>query len=110
MKRWMLSQFYLGENGWLQPVAAAYSQGCRWPLAPEAENEWALVECYVSPQQIEAAQQDPRIVVCPQVYDPAPLPASVIQAYADKGAIAGMSLGMLLSLLGTIEPLFAEGF
>ena len=61
-----------------------------------------------SPQQLEAAKQDSRVMVLPLVFDPSPLPQQVIDAYANRGATAGMSLAVLLSMLAAAEPVFGQ--
>jgi hypothetical protein len=107
MKRWVLSQFQLEqEGGYFRPVVADYAVGCRWPNGPTVEDGWSLVEIDSSPVQLEAIQQDPRIVVCPLVFDPTPLSQQIIDAYADKGAALGMSMGALLAMLAETEPLY----
>jgi hypothetical protein len=54
--------------------------------------------------QIAAAKEDPRVIVCPLLYDPTPVNPAIIAAYADKGATAGMSMGALIAMLAEVEP------
>jgi hypothetical protein len=103
----MLSQVVRDENGTITPACSAY---CAWWLCPEypsTEDGWALVLVQCFPMQVEAAKQDPRIVLCPLLFDPQPIPAQVAEAYADKGATPTMSMGALISMLAETEPLFA---
>jgi hypothetical protein len=95
---WMLSQFYTEPvNGWEWPVAASYSNGHDCPLHPDAPGGWALVRCDSAPQQIEAAEQDPRVQPYRTLWDP--LTPETVAAYQNKGATAGMMLGQLIQLL-----------
>ena len=106
--RWFLSQFY--QDGVVQvttPVCAAY--GAKWmcPTHPaDPTNGWALVQMLSDPHQIEAAREDPRVIVCPLVFDPAPLDPRIIAAYESWGATPGMTLAGLLSHLHEAEPSF----
>lgn len=98
MTIWMISQFYTEPvNGWDWPVAASYSNGHTCPRNPEAPETWALVQCDSSPQQIEAADQDPRVHPYRTMWDL--LTPETVTAYQKNGAIAGMMLGQLIQLL-----------
>lgn len=87
MTTWMLSQFYtepLHGNEW--PVAASYSNG----------------------QQIEAAEQDPRVQPYRTPWDT--ITPETVSAYASAGAVPGMMLGQLLTLLARICHVYSGGF
>ena len=106
--RWFLSQFY--EDTVIQsPVPVCSGYGMQWfcPTMPaDLASGWALVQMLADSHQIAAAGQDPRIVVCPLLFDPSPLPEAVINAYTSWGATAGMSLAALLAKLHAAEPVF----
>jgi hypothetical protein len=102
--RWMFSQFVHDEQiGMMAPVAAAYGNGWHCPEFP-AEGGSALCQVLCSTHQIAAAKEDPRIVVCPLLYDPTPVNSAIIAAYAGQGATAGMSMGALIATLAEVEP------
>lgn len=106
---WFLSQFYLDAALSIRvPVCTAY--GGKWlcPTGPATDDGWALVQMLSTPMQMEAATADGRVVVCPYLFDPSTVPASVTTAYAEWGATAGMSLGALLAKLSETEPLFSR--
>lgn len=92
----------------LVPVAASYGGSWHCPMYPSSPDGWALVEVAIASHQIEAAKTDPRIIVCPPLFDPSPLPAQVITTYANLGATDGMSLGALLAMLADREPIFGQ--
>lgn len=106
---WMLSKFYIHpDNGFTWPFAAAYSNGHLCPRCPEdIQNDWALVRCYSTPQQIEAAAQDPRVQPYRTLWDP--INRDTFEAYKTKGAAEGMLLGQLLQILAQTEPGYAGG-
>lgn len=107
--RWLLSQFFEDETiGHDVPVCNAYGGTWHCPTKPADANGWALVQILCDAHQLDAAAQDPRIVVCPLVFDPAPLPQKVIDAYASWGAVPGMSMGALLAKLAEAEPAFTH--
>lgn len=108
--RWVLSQFFTDDALNMRvPVARAYSTGYwRCPTNPVTDDGWALVQMYTSPLQLEAAKQDPRIVICPLTFDPAAVDQRVIDAYASWGATTGMSMGALIAKLADTEPGFAH--
>lgn len=108
-KRWVLTQFFRDENNQLRPVCSAYGGSCRCPMLPTTDDGLALVEMMTTPHQLDAAKQDPRVTVCPNLFDPSPLPQAVTDAYATRGATTGMSMGALMSMLGEIEPNFTQG-
>jgi hypothetical protein len=110
MSRWFLSQFY-SDGASTLPVCLAYSSG-QWhcPVFPSAEDGWALVEASTSPVQIEAAKQDPRVLVCPLTFDPSPVDQRIIDAYTSRGAATGMSMGALMAKLCETEPCFGQTF
>jgi hypothetical protein len=108
--RWFLSQFFEDDAiGHRVPVCSAYGGTWFCPTLPADEDGWALVQMLASPHQIDAAAQDPRVIVCPLVFDPSPLPKQVTDAYASWGASEGMSLAALIAKLAATEPLFAHG-
>lgn len=103
MTIWMLSQFYSEpelDREW--PVAATYSNGHHCPAHPVAPETWALVRCDSAPQQIEAAEQDPRVKVFRTLWDT--ITPETVTAYEGKGATQGMMLGQLLQKLAQLEP------
>ncbi len=108
--RWMLTQFFRDAQNNLVPVASAYGHRYRCPMNPATDAGWALIEIWAGAHQIDAAKQDSRIVVCPYLFDPTPLAAQVISAYASFGATTGMSMGALLALLADLEPIYAHSF
>jgi len=108
--RWMLTTFFRDELNNLIPVASAYGHTYRVPMNPPTDDGYALIEMWSGAHQIEAAKQDPRLIVCPYLFDPSPLPDAVIQAYASFGAIAGMSMGVLVAMLADIEPIYGYTF
>ncbi len=105
--RWVLSTFYTDSAGQTIPAVADYGQQWLCPTYPATSGGSALVLINIDPHQIDAAGQDTRIVVCPLTYDPSPVPASVVTAYASWGATTGMSMGALLAKLASAEPIFA---
>ena len=103
--RWMYSQFFTdAQLGMMAPVATAYGTGWQCPIFPTDEGGSSLCQILCNTNQIEAARQDPRIIVCPLLFDPTPLEQTIIDAYASQGAKAGMSLGALIATLAEIEP------
>jgi hypothetical protein len=108
--RYFLSQFFTDEALNMRvPVCRAYGTGSwKCPTNPATDGGWALVQMYTSALQIEAAKQDPRVVVCPLLFDPSPVPQAVIDAYTSWGATSGMSMGALLTKLAAKEPVFAH--
>ena len=106
--RWILSQFYITAAGQTVPVAADY--GAHWlcPTYSGTPDAWALVLIRIGPHQVDAARSDPRLVVCPLVFDPSPVPEAITEAYASWGATAGMSMGALLATLAAAEPIFGH--
>jgi hypothetical protein len=103
LTRWMLSQFFMSTFGQMIPVCSAY--GARWycPLKPDSVDGWALVQIWTSPDQIEAAKTDPRVVVCGN-NDFSTIPQEVVDTYSSMGATPGMVMGQLRAVLGAIEP------
>lgn len=105
--RWMFSQFNTDELiGMMAPVASAYGRGWQCPIFPAAEGDWALCQVLCDANQLAAAAQDPRVIVCPLLYDPAPLPQQITDAYAAQGATTGMSIGALIATLAATEPVY----
>jgi hypothetical protein len=109
-KRWFLSQFYVDtELNMPIPICTAYGSEWHCPTMPADINTgWALVVMHTSTHQIDAASQDPRVLVCPLIFDPTPVAQCIIDAYEHWGAIAGMSLGALLAKLAETEPIFGH--
>lgn len=105
MTRWLLTQFFRGTDGLLKPVCSAY--GARWfcPSYPATDDGWALTLMMTSPDQVEAAKLDPRVIVCGN-NDFSAIPGEVAAAYKDQGAVAGMKMGELRSVLADTEPLY----
>lgn len=104
----MLSKFFRDENENLVPVASAYGGRYSYPRSPATDDGWALVFMLTSPQQIAAARQDPRVVVCPLAFDNSAAPDEVISTYASWGVTAEMSMGSVLARLSETEPIFAQ--
>lgn len=104
--QWFLSQFYTDSIlGIDTPICTAYGGQYLCPLHP-ASGGWALVQMLSTSMQMDAARSDPRVLVLPYLFDPTPVAAAVITAYASMGATAGMSLGLLLATLAATEPLY----
>ncbi len=109
MSRWMLTQFFRDSTGLhLIPICSAYGNHWRCPMYPATDDGWALVEIVSAPNQLEAAKADPRVLVCPLLFDPSAVPQPVVDAYAAHGAAAGMSMGLLLSTLNEVEPIYSH--
>lgn len=111
-QRWFFSKFYQDETlNMPVPVCTAYGADWHCPTMPADINTgWALVYMYCNAHQLDAAAQDPRVLVCPLIFDPTPVAQSIIDTYADWGATAGMSLGALLAKLAETEPIFGHSF
>lgn len=92
----------------LVPVAPGYGANWFCPTNPATEDGWALVLISIDPHTIEAAAGDVRLVACPLVFDPAPVPAAVVAAYTASGATAEISMGALLAKLAESEPIFGS--
>jgi hypothetical protein len=103
---WMLTQFYIDStrDGFEWPVAAAYANGHTAPRHPDTSDGWALVFCNSDSHQIEAAAQDPRVQPYRTVWDT--ITPETVAAYAAQGAVTGMMLCQLLSLLAQWEAGF----
>lgn len=107
--RYFLSQFFHDDAiNMTVPICTAYGGQWLCPTMPAAEDGWAIVLMLCAPQQIEAARQDPRVLVLPLTIDPSPLPQQVTDVYASWGATTGMSLGVLLAKLTDAEPAFGS--
>jgi hypothetical protein len=107
--RWFLSQFATdGTLGIQVPVCSAYGGQYLCPTHPGTTDGWALVLMLCDPHQAEAAAQDSRVLVLPQIYDTSALPQAVTDAYTSWGATTGMSLSALLVQLAKSEPIFAN--
>lgn len=87
-----------------EPVARDYS--LRNPPAPLHFGSHALCYCEMTADQLQAAQQDPRLIVLPSMYDPAPIPEAIAAALEQYGVTAGMSQIEMLKKLGEVEPQF----
>jgi hypothetical protein len=107
--RHFLSQFFTDSaSGLNMPVCIAYGKDWLCPTYPATPDGWAIVQMQCDSHQLEAAAQDPRVLVLPLAFDPSPLPQQVIDVYASWGATTGMSLGALLSTLASVEPIFGH--
>lgn len=107
--RWFLTEFYQDEDlNIIVPVCSAYGGRYLCPTHPDTPDGWALVQMLCDAHQLEAAAQDPRVIVLPLTFDPSPLPQQVTDNYTTWGATAGMSLGALLAKLAVAEPTFAN--
>jgi len=103
--RWMYSQFFTNEQlGMMAPVATAYGSGWQCPIFPTEEGGSALCQILCNSNQTAAAKQDPRIIVCPLLFDPTPVNSVIVDAYAGQGATGGMSIGALIATLAETEP------
>ena len=102
MQIWMLTQFYNDPvHGFEWPVAASYGNGHVCPRHPDDPSGWALCLVNAGTQQVEAAEQDPRVQPYRTLWDP--LTAETVAAYAAQGAKAGMMLGQLIQLLAQTD-------
>jgi hypothetical protein len=86
MRIWMLSQGYecperSAFHQQLFPVCSAYGYHYRYAVPLITPDDWQLVQIDTTPLQIEAAKQDPRIIVCGKDYDTPP--AKVMEIYKD---------------------------
>jgi hypothetical protein len=108
--RWTLSTFFRDPYNNLVPVVSAYGHNYRVPMHPATDSGSALVEIWAGAHQLDAAKQDSRVVICPYLFDPSPLPDVVIQAYTPFGAKDGMSMGALLAALCEVEPIYGHTF
>lgn len=106
--RWVLSTCFRDDHNTVVPVASAYGHEYRMPMVPATEDGAALVEIWMATHQLDAAKQDSRIVICPHLFDPTPLPEVVIETYAAFGAKPGMSMGALLAALCDVEPIYGH--
>ncbi|MGD0520933.1 MAG: hypothetical protein ABSA48_06730 [Terracidiphilus sp.] len=102
--RWIFTPFYTDELiGMMAPVAAAYGVGWHCANFPATEGGSALCQILCNTHQIAAAKQNPRIIVCSLLIDPAPVDQIIIAAYGGQGATAGMSMGALIATLAETE-------
>lgn len=107
--RWMFSQFYTDPLlGMMAPVASAYGSGWSCPVFPTTEGASALCLVNCDQNQLAAAAQDTRVVVCPMMFDMTPVAPAVIAEYSSLGATSGMSIGTLIATLAATEPVFAH--
>jgi hypothetical protein len=106
--RWVLSQFHTDDWGHAVPYAADYGGLWMAPTCPTATDGWALVQVYLNQQQVEATGTDDRIIVCPLMFDPRPVPSQVIDAYSSQGATSGMSIAALLATLSDTESRYGH--
>ena len=103
----MYSQFFYDDLiNMMAPVASAYGNGWYCASSPLSDGGSALCQVLCNGNQIAAAKLDPRVIVCPTMYDPTPVDPTVIAAYASMGATAGMSMGALIATLAEVEPIF----
>ena len=84
---WFLSQFYTdplhsANLGCDLPVCSAYGLNYHAVQVPPTPDAWGLVTMWTSIQQIEAARQDPRVIVCGKDYDPPP--AKVLEVFGSQ--------------------------
>jgi len=107
--RYFLSQFFTDPVSTLtMPVCIAYGKDWLCPTYPATADGWAIVQMLCDSHQLDAAVQDPRVLVLPLVFDPTPLPQQVTDTYTSWGATTGMSLGALLAKLAETEPVFGH--
>jgi hypothetical protein len=95
-------------HNWTVPVCTAYGGNYLCPRLPETADGWALVLIETSPQQIEAAKQDPRVVYCGKDYNTPP--PQVLTTYASwlDPAVNYMFMGQVLAKLAETEPIFGQ--
>jgi hypothetical protein len=98
---WMLSPVATDDNGNAYPTCSAYANGWMCPAHPD-EGKSGLVYCQAVDNQIEAAQSDPSITVCP-TDSTAVAPDAVVDAYIGQGTTRGMTMGDLLKLLSAVD-------
>ena len=106
---WFLTQFYLDPiHNWHVPVCSAYGGNFLCPRNPDTDDGWALVTMDTSPQQMEAAAQDPRVIVCGKEYSTPP--TQVLAAYASwlDPNVNYMFMGQVLTKLAETEPAFGH--
>ena len=71
MRVWVMTKFYdCPEHNWPWPVCTAYGQNHHGP--GRQHPEWALVNMETSPVQIEAMDEDPRVIYCGKEFDSPP--------------------------------------
>lgn len=106
--RWILSQFYTDDNGHRVPVASDY--GGKWvaPSHVDSEKHWSLAQVYVNNHQLEAMALDDRLLVCPLLFDPRPIPKQLLDIYSAYGVTADMSFAALLAVLSDAIPQFGQ--
>ena len=105
---WFLSQFYTdplhSENlGCNLPVCSAYGQNYHAVQVPSAPEGWGLVMMRTTFQQIEAARQDPRVIVCGKDYDA--VPAKMLEVFGSQldPSVTYMFIGQVISRLAQSE-------
>lgn len=112
---WMLSQFYTDplhsvNLGVDLPVCLAYGENFHCFKHPETPDGWGLVHIWATLQHIEAARQDPRIIVCGREYDA--VPAKVLEVYKDllDPDTTYMLMGQVIAKLAQAEPSIYQEF
>lgn len=116
IKVWMLSQLYEcpihpcdgnpDGTGWEVPVCGAYGRDHFFHRMNG--SGWCLAHIVTTPQQLEAAKKDPRVVVCGKHH--AKPPAKLLEVYAawlDPNE-AYRCVGEVLEKLAETEPMFHQ--
>lgn len=88
-------------------VARDYCVGQRHN-APLHFGGYALCECELTNNQLEAAKQDPRLVVLPAIRSSARIPEVVAKALGDWGVTPDMTVYGMLETLAEREPAFLQ--
>lgn len=115
MRVWMLSQGYhcpdrSDFHNTKFPVCSAYGYNFHMVRQLVNETDWELVQIDTTVHQIEAAQQDPRVIYC-GVRDDDP-PAKLLEVYADllDPNKTYITVGQVIARLAKTEPSFHHEF
>ena len=108
LKQWMLSTFYRDAVNDRRPLCASYGGQSVTPRFPDDEDGWALVRMSCTRHQIEAASQDPEVVVLPKDGDSTAVPAIMVATYGSLGVVDGMTMAQAVAVLAESEPLYQE--
>lgn len=113
----MLSQFYEctihpcdgnpDGKGWDVPVCNAYGRDHFFHRI-NSSTDWCLVHIVTTPQQLEAARKDPRVVVCGKHY--AKPPAKLLEVYASMldPTETYQFVGQVIEKLSETDPVFHQ--
>lgn len=92
------------------PVCSAYGYNYRHAIPLLTPVDWQLVQMDTTPTQLEAAKQDPRVIVCGKDYDPPP--AKVLEVYKDwlDPNVTYLFMGQVIARLAQREIGFYHEF